>query len=72
MFDATQDHISQFSPEIRDKSNFELQELHKMGSTVKVKSRVQKSKRRRAAPEPGVIDGVVMKEDVQDFTAVGE
>ena len=43
-----------------------------MHSTVKLKPRVKKSKRKRAAPSAGVIEGVVMKEDDQDFTIVGE
>ena len=73
MFDATQDQISQFSPDIRGQSNdFGLQELSKMHSTVKLKSRVKKSKRKRAAPSAGVIEGVVMKEEAEDFTVVGE
>ena len=73
MFDATQDQISQFSPDIRGGSHeIELQELSKMHSTVKLKSRVKKSKRKRAAPSAGVIEGVVMQDDAQDFTVVGE
>ena len=77
MFDVTQEN-SLYSPEVvRDSnSNIEMAELNKsVASTVKLKERVKKSKRRRAAPEAGVIEGVVMKEEdelVQDFTVVGD
>ena len=77
MFDVTQES-SLYSPEVvRDSnSNIEMAELNKsVASTVKLKERVKKSKRRRAAPEAGVIEGVVMKEEdelVQDFTVVGD